>query len=565
MSFYQDIFYGDGFYGEGDVAGPDVPIELAFYRTNTDNVYVFHWGFQEIFITPNIVNIGFDLEIDTVNTFDGPDYQTFDQTTALTYQNGNVRKGAAIMVNLRQDGTEQTWYWRVRTKSGFIPSLFWSNTAQFTILKKFEVAAAEALLNNLPDYHVYGKSDLRRAVGERSSKLYKICNMYGKEFDQSELENILTTTNNYISLCRDEQLFQNFGYFFSYIKPQQQTAVEYRNALKNLLLGSLQGGTFSAIRRVVKSFTGVTPILQAIKDRNEFFLSTILEDPIGAIDGVNTSFLVSQEYTAGTLVVLLNGVPQDPGQDFQELPFEPGFTMTVAPMLGDVITVVFDIGDRTDPLPVVLDLTDRAILTGSFNFEHGSRILTGSGTLFTTEVQPGMILVDTEGMAFVIVESIQDDENLTAKNFWVGATSTGAGYKLNYNSSRHITGEVTFNTGSNIVNGFATAFTNEIAVGNTIMDDYGNTGIVDSITNDGVLVLTANWAPVYVPITNQTSVNARILTYDDMVTWGKSALASGLVIQVLNPGHFNLPRPLLEMLVKLLIPAHVLVYFEYEF
>lgn len=591
MSFYTDFFYGEGFYGEVVTGGIDVPVELAFYRTNTDGVYVFHWGFQEAFINPNLLSpsFDFDLQIDTVTTFDSGNLQQYDKSTALTYQNGAVRKGAAIAVNPRLDKTEQTWYWRVRTKVGINVSN-WSSISQFTILEKFRVQEAENLLNNLPDYHVYGKEDLRRAVVDRASKLYKICDMYGSELDQTKLEDILTATNNYVALCRDEQLYDNFGFSFNYPKPQVQTSVEYRNTLRNLLLGSLTGGTFDAIRRVVKSFTGVTPVLGTIKDREDFFLSTILETPPEAPDGSRHFFSTSSEFIPGTLVVLLNGVALDPGyytvyenptdplnpantptrDDYVEDQFAPGFKMTVPPGPSDVLTACFDIGARIDPTPVVLDITDRVALTGTVTFTHGDIDVTGVGTLFTTELHRGDFITDSTGLAFGIVDTVISDTALTLQFIWVGDTGSTPYFKLNYNSVQHLSGIVTFTNGSTAVSGVNTNFQTELIPGDTIMDDYGVTGIVQSITDGSNLVLRSAWTgshPIDVnyPLvtTPYPNVHTNKLVYDDMPLWSKASLANGLIIQVLNPGLFDLPKPLLEMLVKILIPAHVLVFFEY--
>lgn len=660
MSFYTDFFYGEGFYGAVTEGGIDVPVELAFYRTNTDGVYVFHWGFQEAFINPNIISpsFDFDLEIDTVTTFDSGNLQTFDKSTVLTYQNGAVRKGAAIVVNTRKDKSEQTWYWRVRTKVGLSVSN-WSVVAQFTILEKFEVEEAENLLNNLPDYHVYGKGDLKRAVSDRASKLYKICDMYGKELDQTKLEDILTATNNYIALCRDEQLYQNFGFFFDYTKPQVQTSVEYRNTLRNLLLGSLTGGTFSAIRSVVKSFTGVTPILGTIAEREDFFLNTILTAPpetpngtrqffstwdgglsaftiVSVVDTTHlqvnsvvsihegdkifqgsaetrvsaildfTHILVASttgfssgaasnftpvSYVPGTLVVLLNGVAQDPGyytvfenpsdpnnptnaptrDAYVEDVFAPGFKMTNAPASLDVLTTCYDIGVRTDPTPVILDPTDRLSLTGTATFTHGMTLVTGIGSAFLTQLHKGDLITDPTGLTIGLVETVETNISLTLKYPWVGDTETVASFRLNYNSSVHVSGIVTFTNGSTAVTGSASNFEVELQAGDTIMDDYGITGKILSVTDGANLVLTAPWTgshpiTIYYPsvATPYPNVHTRVLVYEDMTLWSKSSLADGLIIKILNPGLFDLPRPLLETLVKLLIPAHVLVFFEYE-
>src|ERR1035437_5390941 len=118
MAFYgSGILYGSGsFYiGATTTAAQGIPVDLRFYRTTQDGVYVFWWGFDSAFITPALATAGFDLELDTNLSFASPNLVTFTQLTAITYQNGNVKKGFAVPVAARIDGIEQTWYARVRT------------------------------------------------------------------------------------------------------------------------------------------------------------------------------------------------------------------------------------------------------------------------------------------------------------------------------------------------------------------------------------------------------------------------------------------------------------------
>src|SRR5579863_5256626 len=118
MAIYgAGIFYGSGakYIGTASSADQGIPVDLRFYRTSQDGVYVFWWGFNPAFITPALPLVGFDLELDTSPAFDSPNFVTFDQLSAITFQNGNVRKGFAVPVAARIDGVIQTWYARVRT------------------------------------------------------------------------------------------------------------------------------------------------------------------------------------------------------------------------------------------------------------------------------------------------------------------------------------------------------------------------------------------------------------------------------------------------------------------
>lgn len=558
MSIYESIYYGAGnnFYGPSDT---DVPTDLRFYRTNVDNVYVFHWGFQESFITPTLSTLDFDLQLDTDPSFTSPNLVTFDSTTAITFQNGDVRKGFAVPVATRLDNETQTWYARVRSKSGFTTSA-WSLILVWEILRRWELQESEALLNNLPDYHVYNKEDLLKAVQDRKTKLYTVCNMYGREFDQNYLEDTLTATNNYVDLCRDEQLFDNFGTFFDFPRPQTEAFVQYRLNLENLILASLIGGTLDAVIRVIRSFTGVAPLIQLIRDRNDFFLTTQLETPTPAPDGATTNFIVSSDYVIGSLVVLKNGLVLSPGTDYTENHSLPGFTMSVAPTLGSTLQVFFDVGSAGSPDPVIFDLSDRTALSGTVTFTNNSLSVTGVGTAFQTELQVGRVITDSAGMVLGTVNQIVSNTSLNLEDPWIGSTGAGTAYKINFNGTTHISGTVSFVSGSPAVSGSGTNFTTELSPGDTITDDAGSvTGVIQTISTDVALTLTSNWTG-----STASNTNARKLIYSEPILWDKHSLAYGFIIVVRNPGLFDLDRSLIEKLVIPLLPAHCKVFFDFQ-
>src|ERR1035441_1782201 len=178
MDFYgAGVFYGSGrFYGGATTsANQAVPADLRFYRTSQDGVYVFWWGFNPAYVTSDLTTAGFDLELDTTPLFNSPNLVTFTQLTTITFQNGNVRKGFAVPVAARINGVVQTWYARVRTHTlSFISD--WSSVLIWTIPQSVQQSSAEALMESLPDYHVYGKGDLLKPVDERNTNLWAVEN-----------------------------------------------------------------------------------------------------------------------------------------------------------------------------------------------------------------------------------------------------------------------------------------------------------------------------------------------------------------------------------------------------
>ena len=556
MSNYLTIPYGAG-YLYGSNGGADAPIDLRFYRTNIDNVYVFHWGFDPSFISPTLTSLDFELQLASEPSFT-LDLTSFLSTDALTYQNGDVRKGYAVPVPVRVDKQTQTWYARVRTKVG-VSFSDWSNMLQFTIIEKFELEETENLMLNLPDEHVYGKEDLKKAIADRNTNLYIVMTMYGRELDLTKLEDVLTATNIQIDLCRDENLYDNFGIFFGYIKPPTQEFVEYREALRALILASLEGSTVDAILKVVKSFTGVNPSLNLIRDRRDLFLSTISEVPTQIS---TTHFATSSDYIPKTLTIYRNGTLQHLNQDYTENHSSYGFDLIV-PSFGDAFNVFFDIGQINDPIPVVLDQASITALTGTLDVITGSTAVVGHSTSFLSELAPRMLLTMGDPSAVAEIDTITSNTSLTLKYAWTGENFLSSlGYRVDFNSALPLAGNAVLTNGSTSLTGISTQFSTELHIGDIITDELGsNFGTIASVTNSVTATLQAPW-------TGSTSIpttQIRRLTYADMTLWSTGTLAHGLIILVHNPGHISpLETSLLELLVKEILPAHILVYFEYE-
>lgn len=87
-------------------------------------------------------------------------------------------------------------------------------------------------------------------------------------------------------------------------------------------------------------------------------------------------------------------------------------------------TVLSDEGSIRDDFTAPLKTT----LTGTLSFVNGQTLVTGSGTLFTSELQMGQYikLVSHSEIAFAYVDYIQDDENLSLDIGYTGSTASGS-------------------------------------------------------------------------------------------------------------------------------------------
>ena len=438
-----DNKYGSGaFYGATTVVTiPVIPIDLQFYRTSQDGVYTFYWTFQQTDISSTLESFDYQLELDTDPNFSSPNLVSFTSSEVITFQDGNVWKGYTVPVAARIDGVIQTWYARVRVVSG--PNIGnWSNVLIWTIPQKWQLQEADALMEYLPDYHVYGKGDLLKPVNERNTNLWIVENMYANQLDKAYYEIFLTKTDNFIALCRDEFLYQNFGILFNYPKPSIQTFVEYRETLKQLILGSLNGSTLEPILGVIQTFTGVFPLIQNIRDLNDFFLNLIQQGSpnsgvgtpyIEAGNDVRTQFHVQYEFLPGTMSLFKNGNLLTSGIDYTEDEALPGFNTTTPPLSSDVLVVFYQIGKPRDPRPVLFDSTATVSLTGNITYTNGSLDVVGVGTTFTTQLVSGNILIDPSTGYYATVFDVESNTTLKLVDAWGGPTETVPGFKAQYN------------------------------------------------------------------------------------------------------------------------------------
>lgn len=98
MGLYDTFLYGSGeFYGG---SGDDTPVNLDFYRTDTDSLYVFHWLFNQAFYTPTLHNYDYQLQLDTDPNFTAPIIHETITEPASIVASGYSRSGAYAAINI---------------------------------------------------------------------------------------------------------------------------------------------------------------------------------------------------------------------------------------------------------------------------------------------------------------------------------------------------------------------------------------------------------------------------------------------------------------------------------
>lgn len=543
------------------------PQKLSFYRTDTDNIFVFYWRFAAAAYTPFLKNFVYELQVDTTNLFNSGNLQVFRldtvttplitgsttnifsdntignstlilspnqfigataqiisgtgigqigvistntattftvstnwfvnpdatsvfnvfQSDVLNFQNGNVAKGYEVLTADRHLNPSGTYYARVRTLIQTAPLTGFSSTLTFNLLNAVDKSTAESLITGLPDFNIYNEDVVKLPLNQRNTLLWNIMYTYGKQYDKTFLVKELTRLDNYLVLTRDENLFDNWGTFFSFPKPKNMQFVDYRVALLSLVKAALEGSTDDAITQVIEDFYGVNPLIETIKDVADFFLTTIQEQ--FSTTGTTDTYQI-QEYNffvPGTLQLFRDGPATHTlltsGIDYFPSERIPGFTTLITDPSGDTLTAFYDIAE---PEPLIFDPKDGTLITGVAGLTHGSVNVYGVGTTFSTQLSPGNQISD--GQVWGTIQTITNNVELVLTSKWQGDTELVNLYKLNY--------------------------TDVQIPPNTI--------------------------------------------------WDKNTQAFGVLVSIFNPGQFNIDSSIVEFLLGLVLPAHVKLFIEFN-
>jgi hypothetical protein len=135
--------------------------------------------------------------------------------------------------------------------------------------------------------------------------------------------------------------------------------------------------------------------------------------------------------------------------------------------------------------------------TGTLTVSQGAKTVTGAGTTFTTNVSPGMWLMNSTGKLVGSVRSVTSDTALELEQGALYAMSAEAYtlQSLRGFSPKVATGAITASTTSTNITGANTKFVDQgVAVGDRVYRAEDNLliGTVASVTNNTALVLSAN-------------------------------------------------------------------------
>jgi hypothetical protein len=131
-------------------------------------------------------------------------------------------------------------------------------------------------------------------------------------------------------------------------------------------------------------------------------------------------------------------------------------------------------------------------LTGDISGVNGDATITGTGTLFTSELNVGdrvYIYPDSQQPDGIVIGFVQTITNDTS--FELSADSQYTFTANSFSKDNVTTGDITFTVGNGAITGTGTLFTTEVNYDDALYDNNGNfIGVVDSIISDTNLTIT---------------------------------------------------------------------------
>lgn len=239
--------------------------------------------------------IDFDIEIDTANTFDTLNLQTYTFRNIEQVYNGNIVYSCVIPFNKEQTSGSTTYYLRIKISditSAYITEFeneintlqinfhdTWSDTLTIEINKDYTKDLIDLMYTLVADFNSYNKEI-------KSANFYYIMQTFAVPLMKSF--RCLTNEKNNICLrnANPDSLNDSFGNLAKFNLPLTLSLEEYRRVLQNLLLAYQNGGSESYISNVIKYFIGYTPQFSSFTD----FYSWILRNNSDNEDPTNPGY-----------------------------------------------------------------------------------------------------------------------------------------------------------------------------------------------------------------------------------------------------------------------------------
>lgn len=563
MAFYSIPFYLTDFY-----LSPvdNTPIDLRMYRTSTDNVYVFHWAFPEFLYTPALKAYIYELQLDTVSTFDSSDlviYGLHIQSTvrysglsATTFSTNTIGNSSLALTSNSQVGnvvsiTAGTGIGQIRriasnTATVLTTEINWSQvpdgTSVFTIYtsnvqifqngneaKGYQVEVPSRALNPLQQYFA------RVRILQDSTPVSDFSNILEfnlfDRFDLQVSEDLITNLPDYhiynhdvIKLPEDERKTLLWKIMSMYGAEADTALLEKELVRTDLYLALTRdehlfqnfGIFFNFPKPAAMQFVDYRRCLQSLVD--------------AALHGSTNQAIID-------IIKCFTGV----GPTVESIQNIADFFLTTITeqFVTTGLTAVYTISESDtfvlNSFTIIKDGLTSSVLTPTADYTE-DQSLPG---FRTTAVQPAGVTLTAFYEISVPPPLIFDPGDGTL-----------------------ITGVSSLTNGNVDVFGTGTTYTSDLVVGDQISDGQV-TGLVQFITDNAHLTLSDVWTG------DSETVDLLKLNYTDIeipppTVWDSLTEAFGVVVEVFNPAEFVLDEDLIKFLVLQVTPAHTKVLFTFN-
>lgn len=565
-SLYLGFEYLDGFY-EGLTTDLLTPQGLSFYRTSVDNVYVFYWTLPPAAYVPGLKKFIYELQLDTVNTFDSPDFQSFglnvvqtlliNTTTADIFSEDTIGSSTftllpntfigKIVEITAGTGVGQLRRITANTGTTLTTEFDWSTppdgTSQFIVyasnVQNFQNGnVAKGYQIQVPSRTAHPKETLYARVRTLGTTIpvssfsatlqFNLMDRYDLTVADNlidDLADINVYPKDVTKLPEDQRKTLLWKIMLMYGKEFDRAWFNTELTRTDLYLALTRdeqlfdhwGTFFNFIKPVTMQYVDYRLCLRAlvIAALEGSSIAAIIQ-VARAFTGVNPDIFTIRSIADFFLTTL------------QEQFFPDGSTNVYQITQSDTFI--------TSSLSIFRDnATTHALLTPNLDYSADESI-----PGFTTT------LTDTSGTTLTAFYDISEPSPVV----------------FDPTDGLSITGVVGLTHGGADVYGTDTQFTSDLLIGDQISDGQV-WGTVQYINDDAHLTLSDAW------IGDTELIDVLKLTYTDTqlpppTAWAKATEAFGIEVLVHNPGDFDLNQELIDRLIQLVLPAHILAFIVFD-
>lgn len=228
------------------------PSDLYFYIPSR-GYYALSWKINPA-LGETINLYDFEVQTDSVSTFDSANLKSYTSNNVLAYQNGSFFK--AFVFTQQSSLDDYSLYFRVRVQ-GFYASV-WSASLQFDMDKVTWHSDSELLKELVPDKNIYNKDGLLNS--------YKVIEAYCREVQNLKQESNVVNDAASFAKLQDSDLEDVLGAYLEYTRNTSKAIIEYRRELLELWDSYLLSGTVSGVKSFVGSVMGYEPDVAIFTD-----------------------------------------------------------------------------------------------------------------------------------------------------------------------------------------------------------------------------------------------------------------------------------------------------------